>query len=180
MRLYNEINVDTTSRVKYYLGKVVSVDENYVVTFKIPKILENLSAYPTAYPRESSHVKEVKVDDTILVEQLDTTTQFFTYTVVNENNNTGLYFGDVSVDITDGKVVNIDTKKLKVTVDGEQGTIFIGDKSANGYSFNQFIKDLDKALGSLHTEGNEYSQTAGPWFAQTLRGPLTKLEQIFK
>ena len=195
-RLINEINPNTSNKIKYYLAKVESIDEDYIITFSIPTVLENLSKYPTAYPKNTDHIKEVKEGDSVIIEQLDTTTQFFMYYPVNKNNNTGMYFGDVKVDITDGKTINIISKSANVVIDGEKdninittnsgdkielngqdGSIFIGDKN---YSLNQWIDDLDTALSSLTTEGTPFTHSALKWYANSIVVPMQRIKQIFK
>lgn len=177
MRLFNEIRLDNSNKVKYYIGKVESVDKDYIVTFSIPDILENLSKYPTAYPKDTAHVKEIKIGDSILIEQLDSSTQFFSYNPLNKNNETGLYFGKVKIDITDGNNINIVTDSVKINLNSDDGTIFIGN---GDYSLNQWIKDLGKALSQLHTEGGEYQQFGRSWYTTSLSGNFNKIQRIFK
>lgn len=176
MRLYNESKIDSASRPKYYLGNVETVDENYIVTFSIPKILINCEIYPTAYPKNTDHVKEIKKGDSIIVEQLDTTTQFFMYSPINKNINTGIYFGDVKVDITDGKTIKITTPNVKIQLDSTGNNIFIGNDE---YSLGQFLIDLDKALSSLHTEGSPGKHTAAKWYGESILPLMQKAQMLF-
>lgn len=178
-RQINESFANTFNRSMYYLAKVESVDENYIVTFSIPNILENVNKFPTAYPKNTDHVREVKIGDSILVEQLDTTVQFFSYVPVNKNNLTGIYFGDVRVDITDGKIINIDTPNVKMTLNSNDGTIYIGNSEKGGYSLNEWIHDLGSALSILTTVGGEHSQDAKGWYTATLLDKFNRIEKVF-
>lgn len=176
-RIINETYNNNNNKIKYYLAKVETVDENYIITFSIPKILENIKKYPTAYPKNTDHVKEVKVGDSILVEQLDISLQFFTYAPLNKNSNTGIYFGDVMIDISDGKTININTPNVKMTFDSEDNKIFIGN---DNYSLNQWIADLNVALSQLTTIGNKTTQNGKVWYNGMLLDKFNKIMNIFK
>ena len=175
--MINESLVANSNTVRFFLGKVESVDENYIITFSIPELLDNLQAYPTAYPHCSDHVKEVKIGDSVLIEKLELANQFFTYIPMNKNSETGLYFGKVRVDITDGETVNIDTDNVKITLDGKNNSIFIGDSN---YSLNKFFEDFGKALSALHTEGSQNNHTATTWYNTQVQPLIVKLSQLFK
>lgn len=164
-----------TNRIKYFLGHVETVDENYIVTFSIPDTLENLSTYPTAYPKSTDHIREVKKGDSILVEQLDSTTQFFMYTPINKNNKTGIYFGKIRVDISDGDKITICSDNTKIEFNSN-GDMFIGNDK---YSLNQFIVDFGIAMAQLRTEGSPYMQYGSSWASSTLQPVLNKLAKLF-
>jgi len=176
MRQFNETFEDISNKPRFFIGKVEAVDANYVITFSIPDILENIAVYPTAYPRTTDHIKEVKVGDSVLVEQLDINSQFFTYSPMNLNNNTGMYFGKVMVDITDGNTIIINTQTCRIVIDGKKNHIFIGNDK---YSFNKFVKDFEEALKNLHTEGGENLHTAESWYQLEIMPIFKRLKQIF-
>lgn len=176
-RLINETYSNNNNRIKYFLGHVESINEDYIITFSIPDILDNIAKYPTAYPKNTDHVKEVKVGDSVLVEQLDMSLQFFTYSPLNKNSSTGIYFGNVMVDITDGKTIKINTPNVKITLDSEDNKIFIGN---DNYSLNQWIADLNTALSQLTTIGNKTTQNGKVWYTNMLLDKFNKIMNIFK
>ena len=98
------------------------------------------------------------------------------YVPVNRNSNTGIYFGDVRIDITDGKTIHIDTGSVQVTIKGEDNQIFIGNDT---YSLNEWINDMNTALQSLHTEGSPGAHTASSWYSSSVQTPMQNIQQIF-
>ena len=176
-RLINETYSNNYNRIKYFLGHVESINEDYIITFSIPNILENIAKYPTAYPKNTDHIREVKVGDSVLVEQLDMSLQFFTYSPLNKNSNTGMYFGNVMIDITDGETIKINTPNINMILDSKDNKIFIGN---NEYSLNQWISDLNIALSQLTTIGNKTTQNGKVWYSNMLSDKFNKIMNIFK
>lgn len=193
---FENILLPTQNNVKFYLGKVTEIDEKYLIKFKIPGILENgVDTFPTAYPCTGQHIQEIVEDDTVLIIQLDDSRYFFMYTPINLSDFTGIFFKDVKIDISDGKIIDITTKSCKGKFDGENDLIELetdsglkvsmdgkGDKikvESKQYSLGKFIEDLDKALQSLHTEGSPYTHTANSWYSSMVKSFMSLAQKLF-
>ena len=163
-------NQVATNNVRYYIGKVEEIDENFLIRFSIPDIMDNLSKYPIAYPRTSEHIQETIVGDSVYIIQPDVSTQFFFYYPTRLTNFVGLQFGKVMVDITDGKTVKIctdissddrndkgsfdvDAKKANVIIDGEKNTITV---DCDGTQLNIDGQSKQITLGSSSYSLNEF------------------------
>lgn len=164
-------NINLYNNIKMFLAKVESIDENYLITFKIPGILEDIEKYPKAYPSSAQHIQQVKVEDSVLIMQPDASQSFYLYSTIYLDNYTGLYFGNVKVDISDGKKLVITTdvkseergedfvpemKTPNITIDGENKTININDGAGINIDVSQ---DDDKV--TISTQGGALLEIDG-------------------
>jgi len=167
------MNIDKwipSNNVKYYIGKVETIDENFLITFSIPTIMDNLTKYPIAYPRTSEHIQETKVGDCVYIIQPDASTQFFFYYPTRLTNFVGLQFGKVMVNISDGKTVKIftdissnerndngsfdvDGEKANVIIDGENNSVTV---NCSGTTLTMKGDDKQITFGSDNYSLNEF------------------------
>ena len=115
--------------MKYLYGEVVSVDtKTFAIRFKINGILDNSQKYPQALPK-GYNLREIKVGDIVLIEQVDLSHPVFYYYPQDNDNFIGIRYGDSEINIdVDTQDISIKGHKVTITIT-KQGLEIKGDPS---------------------------------------------------